>query len=101
MTETSEDSPLVFGAVKYEVIPADEAKWAKIGRKVGEFRKGDIVRVLAHDGGRKIGEIGTIEDAGILREGGIGIRFGDGQFIAICYSTEDAELVAPVESTLK
>lgn len=38
--------PLVFGAVKYEVIPAVDAKWAKIGRKVGEYKVGDVVEIV-------------------------------------------------------
>lgn len=88
---------------KYEILSAEEAakhreseKWAKIGRKPGEFKRGDIVRVLAHKHGRKIGEIGVIENPGIIRKTGIGIRFGDRQFVAITESNEEAELITPV-----
>lgn len=31
---------------KYEILSAEEVKWAKIGRKVNEFKKGDVVRVV-------------------------------------------------------
>lgn len=73
-------------------------KWAKIGRKVNEFKKGDVVRVLAHARGRKVGEIGTVENSGTVGADGIGIRFGDGAFVGICRKGDNAELIAPVDA---
>jgi hypothetical protein len=43
----------------------EEIRWAKIGRKPGEFKKGDIVRVIEYDGflynGHEYGLIGEVE----------------------------------------
>lgn len=53
--------PLVFGAVKYEIVDAETAKWAKIGRKVNEYRKGDVVRVVEPISSQfAVGTIGTV-----------------------------------------
>lgn len=81
----------------YEILSAEEAKWAKIGRKPNEFKKGDVVRVVAHANGKCVGEIGLIEDAGIIGEGGVGVRCGE-NYAAICWKGESVELLAPVES---
>lgn len=85
---------------EYEILSAEEAKWAKIGRKVNEFKEGDVVRVVAHAGGKCVGEIGLIEDAGIIGEGGVGVRCGE-NYAAICWKGESVELLAPVESLFK
>lgn len=82
---------------KYEIVDAETAKWAKIGRKPNEFKQGDVVRVVAHADGKCEGEIGLIEDAGILGEGGVGVRCGT-HYVGICFKGETVELVAPVES---
>jgi len=43
------------------LLTTEEAKWAKIGRKVGEYKNGDIVEVTGSDSGHTIGTIGVIE----------------------------------------
>jgi hypothetical protein len=60
---------------EHELVPATdeevaqakaEVRWAKIGRKPGEFKKGDIVRVI--DKGTstlQVGEIGELGEAGV------------------------------------
>ncbi|WP_338461622.1 hypothetical protein V5G20_17960 [Brevibacillus borstelensis] len=37
-----------------------EAKWHAIGRKVGEFKRGDVVKTLQEVGGHPVGTIGVI-----------------------------------------
>lgn len=83
---------------KYEQAVKDAEKWAKIGRKPNEFKKGDIVRVIGN--GRKgkysphtakIGEVLVVERMGSQFPDHLGTTKG---FIL----PEYAELVAPVES---
>jgi transcription antitermination factor NusG len=81
-----------------EKVPAEELaqakaeqKWAKIGRKPGEFKKGDIVRVVECTGAHEIGEI--VE----LAEDGAAEYLGKDGF-AFVGEPEWFELVAPVES---
>jgi hypothetical protein len=75
---------------------AEEAQWAKIGREVGEYKAGDVVRVNNAAGSS-------------LRNGDIGIVAEDtyGEWIRVNTSTvtsgnfqgvEDIELIAPAES---
>ena len=80
----------------YAVVDADEAKWAKIGRKVGEYKVGDIIEITRDQSGDPIGTItkvirvhgrGTVTYKSVSN----GTYLGD--FDAI-------KLVAPVESTL-
>jgi hypothetical protein len=68
-----------------------EQKWAKIGRKPGEFKKGDIVRVIECTGAHEIGEI--VE----LAEDGANEYLGKDGF-AFVGEPEWFELIAPVES---
>jgi hypothetical protein len=68
-----------------------EQKWAKIGRKPGEFKKGDIVRVVEYTGAQEIGEI--VE----LAEDGANEYLGKDGF-AFVGEPEWFELIAPVES---
>lgn len=70
---------------------AEETKWAAIGRKVGEFKVGDIVQTLEDTGGHPIGTIGTLEydhTWGKLR-----VRAG-----GKLYAHHARTLLAPVES---
>lgn len=81
---------------EYEIVSADEAKWLQIGREVGEFRKGDVVRVT--DGGmcgREIGTIGIVAESEIDAEGFAPFVDVNGMLL---YSV--VEIVAPFESTL-
>jgi hypothetical protein len=68
-----------------------EQKWAKIGRKPGEFKKGDIVRVIEDTGSHEAGEI--VE----LAEDGANEYLGKDGF-AFVGEPEWFELIAPVES---
>lgn len=82
---------------EYEILSAEEVKWVKIGRKPNEFKKGDIVLITNHRTGDGAGNIGTIEDAGILGEKGVGVRYGT-RYAGISLYGESVELLAPVES---
>lgn len=68
-----------------------EQKWAKIGRKPGEFKKGDIVRVVECTGAHEIGEI--VELAKDCANEYLG---NDG--VVLVGEPEWFELIAPVES---
>jgi hypothetical protein len=78
-----------------EKVTEEEARWAKIGRKPGEFKKGDIVRVI-DSASHKIcsGEIGILGEkdfAGLFR-----VLVRD---VTTCnwHSPQRLELIAPVE----
>lgn len=79
-------------AVKDVEIAEIKEKWAKIGRKPNEFKKGDVVYAKRpnYEG------IGAIEDIG---RSGYGVRFSNGDYKGF-FSDEEGtvELVAPVES---
>jgi hypothetical protein len=86
-------------ATDEEVAEAQEAaKWAKIGRKPAEFKKGDIVRVnRVHIGAHPEGTFGEVQYDYVLTDG-IGPRIvamlRDGRFVAL---HSPAELITPVE----
>jgi hypothetical protein len=42
----------------------EEIRWAKIGRKPGEFKKGDIVRLLEDSGAHEAGTLVEVHDNG-------------------------------------
>jgi transcription antitermination factor NusG len=68
-----------------------EAKWAEIGRKPNEFKKGDIVKLLDDTGANSIGEIVEVSKDGArwyIDE--YGDEYG-------C-SPEGVELISPVEA---
>lgn len=75
---------------------AVEAKWAKIGRKPGEFKKGDIVRVVNGEGSTvkegEIGEVGEMMGCGLFRVNTAHASQGNYQRV------KDIELITPVES---
>jgi hypothetical protein len=68
-----------------------EQKWAKIGRRPGEFKKGDIVRVVEYTGAHEIGEIVELAEYGANEYLG-----KDG--VVLVGEPEWFELIAPVES---
>lgn len=81
----------------HEIVDAETAKWAKLGRKLGEFRKGDVVRVVdtMSTVALKVGQITTVardevqEGSGLLVDTpNSGTRYAG------------VELIAPVESIL-
>jgi hypothetical protein len=72
---------------------AEEARWAKIGRKPGEFKKGDIVRVLKdnpHGSVKRKGDIDEITYYDTNESFCVGEEAG-------WMSYEDVELIVPVE----
>jgi hypothetical protein len=71
----------------------EEARWAKIGRKPGEFKKGDIVRVLKdnpHGSEKRKGDIDEIKYYDNNESFCVGECAG-------WMSYEDVELIVPVE----
>lgn len=68
-----------------------EQKWAKIGRRPGEFKKGDIVRVVECTGAHEAGEI--VE---LAKDGANEYLGNDG--VVYVGEPERFELIAPVES---
>lgn len=71
---------------------AERKKWAKIGREVGEFKKGDIVSGIKWSGDDKV--YGLIEDIG--EEEVHGLRSLDGEVYRAVY-IEGMKLIVPVE----
>jgi hypothetical protein len=68
-----------------------QARWAKIGRKPGEFKEGDIVRVTDDCGGRV--RVGTIAEVVYIdSDGDFTVRDEDGDDWYV-----EAELIVPVE----
>lgn len=53
-------------AKNIEKISAEEAeeiaKWAAIGRKVGELKEGDLIEITRYQGGDKVGTIASVDD---------------------------------------
>ncbi len=82
-------------------VDADEAKWAKINRKPGEFKKGDIVRVTDDMGsGFEVGALGVVDRDGIEEDlAPLVTAYATDEQTVKTYWAE-VEIVAPVESTL-
>lgn len=86
--------PLALGRAKYEIVDAETAKWAKIGREVGEIRKGDVVEVISGEGRHAIGTVGIARCDGNTGSTAVianGITKG---------TWSNVKLIAPVESTV-
>ncbi|MFW5434305.1 hypothetical protein [Paenibacillus apiarius] len=80
-----------------EKVTEEVAKWAAIGRKVGEFKEGDIARVTPSgrgDKGHPVGTIGVIEYCPTWSK--LRLRAGGNLYS----HTGNMELVAPVESVV-
>jgi hypothetical protein len=84
------DEEVAQAKAEYERKQAEQ-KWAKIGRKPGEFKKGDIVRVVECTGAHEIGEIVELAEDGASEYLG-----NDG--VVLVGEPEWFELIAPVES---
>lgn len=82
---------------EYEILSAEEAKWAKIGRKPNEFKKGDVVRVVDNMGvSVPIGSLATITHDQIddkPKAKAVSTRNGDLRSFWL-----GVELITPVES---
>jgi hypothetical protein len=76
---------------KRKLAEAEVEKWAKIGRKPNEFKKGDIVKCVDSCNGHPIGTIGEVAKASNVYE-----------FVYVnangIYKVHTVELIAPVES---
>jgi len=85
--------------VKFEILEGEALKFAKLGRKVGEFKKGDIVRAAEMIFGHTAkygGVIGKVED---ITKDMVGIRYHNGYCCAYT-PNGNVELIAPVEAVL-
>lgn len=77
---------------------AEEAKWSAIGRKVGEFKKGDVVKITRYQCGHAEGSIVTVTN---VYETSMDVR-GIRNDSLITYGADNrcVELIAPVESVV-
>ncbi|WP_439197289.1 hypothetical protein [Bacillus velezensis] len=75
-------------AAEIERKQAEEAKWAKIGRKIGEYKEGDVVQFKDD-----YVAIGVVEDVGTSR---LGVRMPDEAYQGPYKN--DVTLVTPVEA---
>lgn len=77
-------------AAEIERKQAEEAKWAEIGRKVGEYKKGDIARVVDNQCAGRVANGDIIE---VLKQvsGGSIVDTVHGYFLKV-------ELITPVEA---
>ncbi|WP_206427027.1 hypothetical protein [Bacillus velezensis] len=75
-------------AAKIERQQAEEAKWAKIGRKIGEYKEGDVVQFKDD-----YVAIGVVEDVGTSR---LGVRMPDEAYQGPYKN--DVTLITPVEA---
>lgn len=76
---------------------AETAKWAAIGRKPGEFKAGDVVRVIKSCGiaDTKVGDITAVKE---LHSGGIALEQLNSAGSNAWIYAEEIELVTPAES---
>ncbi len=77
-------------AAEIERKQAEEARWAKIGRKVGEYKRGDIARVVDNKCAERVANGDIIE---VLKQasGGSVVDTVHGYFLKV-------ELITPVEA---
>jgi hypothetical protein len=71
----------------------EDAKWARIGRKPGEIKAGDIVQARRRLDDKRV-VLGEVEDVD-NNDKGLGLRMSDGKYYAVEYTS--AVLVTPVE----
>jgi hypothetical protein len=89
----NENGTVGFGNVGEHIVPAtEEARWEKIDRKPGEFKKGDIVCVKGSNAGLPIGTIGEI--IGIDFDGDLDVSNGVNSRY---HGTDQVELICPAE----
>lgn len=80
-----------------DVVTPEEAKWSAIGRKVGEFKAGDIVEFAEPDGYNALtkGDVGTVGETnrlGWVRVNTKAVKCGN------WCEPKELRLIAPVES---
>lgn len=82
---------------EYEILSAEEAKWAKIGRKPNEFKKGDIIECGSHGQFKTpkcLYEVSRIDDDKVYFYDN---SYGCGEGF-MHSSSESIRLISPVES---
>lgn len=88
------------GFSELDPVSEEVTQWAKIGRKVGEFKVGDIVkgygRVGANTGKEFIGEVQDLDDGELNPKGNLGVFCLESPYKYI--SIDVTELIVPVES---
>jgi hypothetical protein len=91
----NENGTVGFGNVGKHIVPAtdEEIRWAKIGRKPGEFKQGDIVRVIKNHPHGSEKRIGDIDEITYLRNPH-SFCVGEGLGWMGC---SDVELICPAE----
>ncbi|MFE4202107.1 hypothetical protein [Aneurinibacillus aneurinilyticus] len=74
---------------------AEEAKWSAIGRKVGEYRAGDVVQIREYEYGNIVGHIGEIVE---VQERSLQVK-GEWRNKMCTFSASDksVNLIVPVE----
>lgn len=97
LEEFRKATPAEVEAYEKAVADAKESeKWAKIGRKVGEFKVGDVVEITRYQYGAKVGEIVKVDR---IDDNGVHYPHHEGSF-GFGADFDAIKLVAPVESTL-
>ncbi|MGY3188766.1 hypothetical protein [Lysinibacillus sp. TE18511] len=97
---TDDDDDWRHGGVfsdEHEILSAEEVKWAKIGRKVNEFKKGDVIEITRDQCGSKVGTVTTVVS---IINGGEGVTY-KGDHARYGADVTAIKLVAPVESLFK
>lgn len=92
--------PLALGRAKYEIVDAETAKWAKLGRKVNEVKVGDLVEITDKCGAANVGEIVKVKRAVEQGDGGTRIYYDHHKQNDYTAHEGSYKLVAPVESTV-
>lgn len=89
---------------EYEIVDAETAKWEKLGRKVNEFKKGDVVRVINVALTGLEGYKGVVTTIDNTKDDGCPYHVVKPRFVNNGNDTwlfgKDLELIAPVESTV-
>ncbi|AKD28964.1 hypothetical protein AW02_008120 [Bacillus velezensis NJN-6] len=80
-------------AAEIERKQAEEAKWAKIGRKIGEYKKGDIAKLTIRSGDIFFGEI-----TGLRGGNYYGFKHLHAKYGTTSENTRDLTLITPVEA---
>lgn len=82
-----------YAPEQLEKVSAEEAKWSAIGRKVNEFKAGDVVQVTQHVGVLPKGTVGEVGEI-------CGTQFrvnALGRSAANWHTANSAKLIVPVE----
>jgi len=84
--------PLTDDRFDYEIATKEEVKWLNIGRKVNEYKVGDIVKVLSYNFGHAVG---TFVEITSVKEDVVSAKTANAIYT---YKPDRLELIAPVES---